>query len=588
MAEKIELVNADDGVVQRSVPIRGAIYARYSCTGNSPYSADEQIARIRFRLSTGSIRSKLHPAAAIEIDEQWIIKDEAKTGRVTRDGYELVKAGIRTKAFDLLLADDISRLSRDMGGTIDLWEELDFHGVEGISVSDGISTADQNSRDLFIFKGYANEHQSKATSKNTIRGLELRALKGFSTGHVPYGYTSAPTKTTLIKGVERPSHFEISIKDDEADVIRRIWDLFANGNGSRTIAGILNSENIPSPKGGRWTEKTVWNLTSQKKYIGHWEYRRTKIARNPYTDKLVSKNRPKNEWLVARREDLRIIPKELEERVLKRRAEIEDAASSLRRRGGPTFQGAGPTPKHLFVGNLKCGKCGGNFISVSGGKHYLGCVQAHRRHSGQCDNRRVVKQAWVEKRLLDVVQEHLDNTQTFAAIAKRYNEKMAEHNGSLPKRLAKAEAAIADQARAVKNYDAFIRAGNWSDTIVKSLAAAEEQLKKSRLERDYLRAQLDGQIYITPQAIRERMSSLPEILAENVLVANNHLRKLFPEKITLMPLGTGPRDGYKASGVINLFSLMRCNNHVNGGPQLHYVALQLIPFEVEIPSKRPP
>jgi DNA invertase Pin-like site-specific DNA recombinase len=572
-------VDREDDASRRLLPLKAAIYARYSSIGNSPYSAEEQISRIKFRLSTGAIRSKLHPNAPLELDEKWVVKDEARTGRVTRDGYELIKSGIRSKAFDVLLADDISRLSRDMGGTIDLWEELDFHGVEGISVSDSISTADQNSRDLFIFKGYANEHQSKATSKNTIRGLELRVLKGFSTGHIPYGYVSAPTKTTLIKGIERPSHFQIAINEAQAQTIRKIWELFADGNGCRTIAKVLNSENNLSPKGGLWTEKTVWNITGQKKYTGIWEYRKTKVIRNPITDKLVQKARPKSEWLVSRREDLRIIPKELEDRVAKRRAQLEGRTKTA-------FRGAGPTPKHLFVGNLKCAKCGGNFISVSGGKHYLGCVRAHRQNSGSCDNRRVVKQAWLESTLLSIVRGYLDNQQTYAAIAARYNEKMAAQQGDLPKRLSQIESTIAECTKAIKNYDSFIRAGNWSDVIAKNLALAEQKLKSTRAEQEYLKSQMENRVYITPQAIRERMASLEDILHENIVVANQHLSRLFPEKITLTPLGTGRKDGYKANGVINLYSLLKFNNHVNGGLTVHYVAKNLQPFEVRIEKPR--
>ncbi len=50
------------------------------------------------------------------------------------------------------MIDDISRVTRDMGATIDLCEELTFSGVEGFSVADQISTTDPHSKDLFIFK----------------------------------------------------------------------------------------------------------------------------------------------------------------------------------------------------------------------------------------------------------------------------------------------------------------------------------------------------------------------------------------------------------------------------------------------------
>jgi site-specific DNA recombinase len=257
--------------------------------------------RIRSQLDRGIIRSKRYPDAKVEIDEQWVIKDEAKTGRVTRDGYEIIKSGVQSVSFDLLLMDDISRMTRDMGDTIDLYEVLTFKQVEGYSVADQISTLEPHAKDLFVFKGYANEQTSKKISQNTQRGLEMRILEGYSTGQNPYGYHSMPTRMTLIKGIERPSHFEIRITFEEAEVVRRIWTMFADGFGRKAIASVLNREKIPSPRPKHdssekgWSETTVGNIIHQDRYIGIRKYRKTKVVKNPMTEKLVQQERAQSE-----------------------------------------------------------------------------------------------------------------------------------------------------------------------------------------------------------------------------------------------------------------------------------------------------
>lgn len=324
------------------------------------------------------IQSKMYPGAKIEVDESWVIADEAKTGRVTREGYERILEGVRFGSIDILLFDDISRTSRDMGDTLDLYDLLVFKKIEGYSISDQISTVDSNAKDLFIFKGYANESQSKAISKSTMRGLEIRAINGYSTGHCPYGFDSVASKVSMVKGIEKPSHFIPQINFEEAKVINRIWSLYADGMGCRSIATILNDEHIPSPGRGKtsgkpWSEKTIWNIVNQEKYVGVWKYKQTKVVKNPMLDRMTQQDRPANEWIIVEREDIRIIPAELAKKVEKRRAEDQEK----KRKSKTRFIREGATPKHLFVGTLKCAECGGNFVMVSG-KGYYGCFNAHQ------------------------------------------------------------------------------------------------------------------------------------------------------------------------------------------------------------------
>ncbi len=77
-----------------------------------------------------------------------------------------------------------------------------FNSVEGFSVSDNISTEDQNAREPFFIKGYYSE----------------------------------PTKRIIIK-----------IRFEEAEFIRKIFELYAQGNGQRAIARILNEQEVPPP-----------------------------------------------------------------------------------------------------------------------------------------------------------------------------------------------------------------------------------------------------------------------------------------------------------------------------------------------------
>ncbi len=569
-----------DPLSPTGVPVlRTGIYARFSSEGNSPLSADEQIERIRYRLQAGIVLSKLYPHAKIEIDENWVIKDEAKTGRVTREGYELICSGVRTHAFDILLVDDISRATRDLGGTIDLYESLVFNDVEGISISDNITTADPNAKDLFVFKGYANEAQSKNISKNTIRGLELRAIKGYSTGHNPYAYYSEATKTLAMKGLEKPSWFEIKVDYEKAKIVHRIWTEFADGKGCRAIARDLNLNDLPPPynrQGGatQWSEKVIWNCVNQVKYLGQWFYRQTKVVKNPSTDRLVQKARPENEHIDQKREDLRIISKELELRVSERKLQIQRDREESK---GPSFYNKGGPPKHLFVGSMVCKLCKGNMIVV-GGKNggWVGCFNAHRQSSIGCGNRQMIRMDKVESALLSELQRFLDNHEVYKQISKAYNEQMGRLMSDAPQKLEAVEMKIFELKAKVKNYADFIGAGNWSDTIATNLAAAEKSLKALEAERDYLKSKTDDRVFITPAAVKSKMLDLAGLLGLAMPDANTKIRAIFPEKILMEPLREGTKKYYQATGVINLFSISEQNSPFTGRVG------SFVPFAVQI------
>ena len=560
MSNKVQVIAYRDDAQDSEIALRAAVYARFSSLGNTPESARDQIKRIRERLQRGLISSRKAPRAKILIDENWVLADEAATGRVSRENYETIKSGVRNKSFDVLLLDDISRATRDMGGTLDLYDALIFKDVEGISVSDGISTVEPNAKDLFVFKGYANEAQSKAISKSTMRGLETRVYDGFSTGHNPWGYYSTPTTHLEIKGVQKPSKFEIKIDYDKAPIIIRIWTMFGEGIGIRNIAHALNDDEVPPPisKGNRvnvrWTEKNIWYILNQNKYVGHWCYRQTRVVKDPYKEKMAQVPRPKIEWLDSMREDLRIVPAEIEAKVLRRRAEL--AADRAAKPG--KFGNKGGVPTHLFIGTLRCGICGGTVITVSGrAGGYAGCANAHRQYSGECSNKKMIRLATVQERLIWFLRSELDRPETYEHIAKRYNALVMKKSGSIPQRLTAIVGQIADLEKTVANFVKFIAAGTWSDTISMNLAEAEDRLKHLTVEREHLAGQLGNKVFITPAVIKERMARLDDVLGKKPIEANRLLKLLFPEGVTLVPITVGRKTVYEATGVLNLYSMLQ-------------------------------
>lgn len=217
---------------------RCAIYARYSSDLQSPSSIPDQI-----RL-----------CEAFAERQGWTIvarfEDAALSGFGVehRPGYRaLVAAAVQVPPpFDLILVEDVSRLTRDLAEVLRLYHRLRLRGVDLVGVSDGISTVNQSGKVTLTVKGLVNELYLDDLRAKTHRGLEGRVARGMSAGGRLFGYrtVTAPDEARAGKR-EAPARFEID--EREADVVRRVFHDYADGRSMRTIAHELNAEGLPFP-----------------------------------------------------------------------------------------------------------------------------------------------------------------------------------------------------------------------------------------------------------------------------------------------------------------------------------------------------
>lgn len=105
------------------------------------------------------------------------------------------------------------------------------------------------------------------------RGRLLSVAAGNYIGSVaPYGYE----KTTVI--VDKKKCPTLKIKEDEANVVRMIFDMYVNEDMGRTsIANRLDSLGIKPPKGERWSPAAMKDMLENIHYIGKvkWNWRKT-------------------------------------------------------------------------------------------------------------------------------------------------------------------------------------------------------------------------------------------------------------------------------------------------------------------------
>jgi hypothetical protein len=141
------------------------------------------------------------------------------------------------------------------------------------------------------------------------RGRLLSVSQGNYIGSIaPYGYE----KTTVKDGKRKcPT---LKIKEDEAEVVRMIFDMYVNQDMGRvTIAKRLNELGIKPMNGGLWAQDTIKSMLENEHYIGKvkWNHRKTVVV---VEEGEIRKTQPKakiGEYLVYEGKHEAIISDEL-------------------------------------------------------------------------------------------------------------------------------------------------------------------------------------------------------------------------------------------------------------------------------------
>jgi len=529
-------------VKEETMPLRAAVYARHSSTKQNARSCDEQIMRIRHLVSKGDIHSRKFFGRAVEVDERWIVKDEAISGRTAdRAGYQIIIDSIscRTKPFDLLLLDDLSRATRDLGNMLDLYQLAKSRGIEIVSVSDNLSSEDPNSRIFFTVRGMVADFGNEAHSLRTLRGMEAKILKGLSCGDVPFGYKSVATRFEREGSHETPRDFKITLDPEKASVVRKIFKLFVEGYGRSAICKILNEEKIPWPgfygnikMGKGWTTSTIFKILNNQKYIGLWTWKKNAYILDPTTGKKIKQLRPEREWVSHHdgqdcKEDLRIVPQTLWNRAQGTFTKIhENDQHGIWGRFFPDVA------KYMLSGIIKCTDCGSSMVLICGRRGgYYSCLAAHRQ--GTCTNKRLIRRTKLEKAVIDHIMGILNDESTFEAAAKRYNELMRAKVSSGRTDIAAFERELAVIEIELKNLGQAIMNGGQSTTVLEAINAKEKRQRWLGYQIKQTKALQQEKVFALPSTMKAKFKGLAEALRKKPNEASSALKKLFPDGLKM-------------------------------------------------------
>ncbi|MBQ9765575.1 MAG: recombinase family protein [Lachnospiraceae bacterium] len=250
-----------------------AIYCRLSKedSGREEGANSESIVNQRKLLSDYAVKHDF------DIYDYYIDEDRSGLDRERPDFLRLIEDA-RLGRFEVVLCKTQSRFTRDMEmvekyihGLFPLW------GIRFISVVETYDTAIKGNKKARQISGLVNEWYCEDLSDNIKAVLHKKMRDGeFIGSFACYGY---------VKSADRHG---LEIEEETAEVVRKIYRMYLDGDSSRVIAAKLTSAKIPTP--------TAW------KQMKGLKYKNPAAAKKEYIiDKQIENGATDNELQIDKR-----------------------------------------------------------------------------------------------------------------------------------------------------------------------------------------------------------------------------------------------------------------------------------------------
>ena len=418
-----------------------------------------------------------------------------------REGYQKLRKGLLNHTYDILVVKDFSRFSRRNSKGLGELEDLRDAGIRIISIGDGIDFPNDDQWLNIQLRFLMNEMPVTDTSKKVRAVVNRRQKDGKWITAAPYGYK-----------VNARQEFEVV--PTEAEVVRKIFELYIDGWGYKRIANYLTDEGIPTPRMSErerkeaegkeykrpvkqvWAIVTVQGILDNDFYIGTMrqsKYTRKKIngkdVKKDVDDQIVIENH--HQAIISYR-DFRIAQ------------ELRQSRAKSDYRGVKKYE-------NTYTGFLVCGDCGSPMFSMSRPdlRDAYRCGTYHRQGLKGCTSH------YIRVDVLDkLLKEYL----------RKVRETSAEMIEILQNDIQKQDEDLAEKETAADNMEAVL------EELQEELQIAKRQRVRDLLKRPQNEAIINRTYDEMEADIENRISSLEKQIEltknrENTIIRVNRAAK---------------------------------------------------------------
>jgi site-specific DNA recombinase len=459
-------------------PLRVLIHARFSTEEQRQSSIDDQVAACRSFLTSNL--PKGHKPQQVTID---VIKEPEVSGEIAdRPGISQVWAGIEAKRWDVIIAEESSRLYRHHTKAGELFESAVDAGVRVICPSDYIDTADDDWPDRLNMCQMQHARSNFYTRQRIRRAHDGLWARGAAIGNTKIGYKRRPTvPATTTEPAKGPFYDEID--QDTVPIIREVFERIAAGERSVEVGEWLDSIKFAKAKGSRHAK---WKASNVNAIIRRTIYRGFETHRMKVSKRKLRTGKSEYVWndedKIQTRESphLRMVSDHLwykANEVVDRRRVFKEPI----RGAGHPLRGTTRQRRGLLAGVFACGCCGSPMYSYGKQDGHFRCSSAVSGvcwYHGYCMRERafpaVLEAVVNEVLLLEGVRD---------AVLARVRE-LHEQGGSVAAELKKLDKEEKKLGSAIERLSAAVESGDGSlASLTSRLADRERELAIVRSRR---------------------------------------------------------------------------------------------------------
>lgn len=348
-----------------------------------------------------------HYSAMIENNPEWlfagIYADEGISGKSKKNRLEFLRMvrDAENHKIDLVITKSISRFARNTTDCIETIRLLKGWGVGVMFEKENINTLSAESELILTILSSIAEEELISMSQNIRWSNQKRFKQG-----------KLHLVTERFMGYDRDGKGGLVINEEQAAIVRRVFEESISGKGITLIARDLEADGIKNVSGGsRWQPSVVLGMLRNEKYVGDALLQKTVTANSITFKRKANEGEAPQYYIrdnhppIIERDKYELVQELLSERI----------------------RGKGYTPemawkyhiRYPFSEKISCGKCGRGFrhqihnCSCKSRQNFWACANYIERRVSTCDMR-PVKNATLEKLFVRVFNKLLLNRQLLA------------------------------------------------------------------------------------------------------------------------------------------------------------------------------
>lgn len=220
-----------------------------------------------------------------------------------RSVFQTMMRHCRKGKIDLILTKSTSRFGRNTLDMLRALQELQSLGVDVYFEKENLWLHERQMQVILtMYCAFA-----QAESEDMSRDIKWGIRQGFRSGTSGYA-------EFVCFGYKRGDDGRLAIDEPDAKIVRKIFEMRADGESLGTISTWLHENKIPSPTGReRWSRETISKLLKNEKYVGDVMLQKT-FVKDLLSGKQV-KNKGELERYIIQEHHPAIISRELFEKI---------------------------------------------------------------------------------------------------------------------------------------------------------------------------------------------------------------------------------------------------------------------------------